>query len=88
MVQGRLLTSDFSDSDAGLRGGFKVHVVAADARGERQLQLLCLGDALRREVAGEEGRGDDLQGTCTSATADSQQPGPAINQHVQDAGLL
>ena len=70
LVLGRLLTSDFSDSDAGLGGGFKVHVVAADARGERQLQLLRLGDALGREVAGEEGRGDDLHSTCASATAD------------------
>ena len=84
----RLLTSDFSDSDAGLRGCLKVHMVTANARGERQLQLLRLRDALGREVAGEEGRGDDLQSTCASATADSQQPCPAIGQHVQDAGVL
>ena len=63
-------------------------MVAANARGERQLQLLCLGDALGGEVARKEGRGDDLQTTCASATTDSQQSSPAIGQHVQDAGLL
>ena len=63
-------------------------MVATDARSERQLQLLCLGDALRGEVARKEGRGDDLQGTCASATADSQHPSPTTGQPVQDAGLL
>ena len=80
---GRLLTSDFSNSDAGLRCCLQVHVVAADARSERQLELLRLGDALGGEVAREEGRGDDLLSTCSSAAAASQRHSLASGQHAQ-----
>ena len=54
-------TCDFSDCDASLGGCFKVHMVAANAGRQRQLQLLRLGDTLRGEVARKEWCCDDLR---------------------------
>ena len=64
------VTCDFSDGDAGLRGSLQVHVVAANAGSERQLELWRLGDALRGEVPREERRCDDLRTECVDPSAE------------------
>lgn len=48
-------TSDLGDGEAGLGGGQQVHVVAADARRQRQLQLGRPLQALLRHVRRPEG---------------------------------
>jgi len=47
--------SHFGHSDAAINRRLKVDMVGADARGQRELQFLGLGDTLGREIGRPEG---------------------------------
>jgi len=46
---------DLGDRDAFLDRGLQIDVIRADARSDRELELLRLCDPLRRQVAGQNG---------------------------------
>lgn len=55
-------TSDFVDGEFLVAGGGNVDVVRADTGGDRDLEVLGLGQPVARDVARVEGRGDDNVG--------------------------
>ena len=65
---------DLGDGESALDRRLQVDVVGADARGQRQLQVRCLGDPLGGQVGGPERLGDHHLGLGQLALEDRVRP--------------